>query len=106
LGDKPTKAQFTDSETLPITVVIDREGKVHEVVEGIMYQDEFDQKVKPLLSSTQTNSAGARRRVTITSFRRITIKVGAQAYRPSSAVGFRRNLPLFASSKKLVGARS
>jgi hypothetical protein len=77
LGDKPTKAQFTDSETLPITVVIDREGKV---IEGIMYQDEFDQKVKPSLSSTQTNSAGARRRVTITSFRRITIKVGAQAY--------------------------
>ena len=49
LGTRKTKSQFTPSETLPMTVVIDREGIVREVIEGIMYSDEFDQKVKPLL---------------------------------------------------------
>lgn len=50
LGTKASKALFTLSETLPITVVIDREGAVREVIEGIMYSDEFDRKIKPLLS--------------------------------------------------------
>ena len=50
LRTKATKALFTTSETLPMTVVIDREGAVREVIEGIMYSDEFDAKVKPLLS--------------------------------------------------------
>jgi thiol-disulfide isomerase/thioredoxin len=50
LGTKASKAQFTSSETLPVTVVIDRDGAVRGVIEGIMYSDEFDQKVKPLLN--------------------------------------------------------
>lgn len=50
LGTKAIKALFTLSETLPITVVIDREGTVREVIEGIIYSDEFDKKIKPLLS--------------------------------------------------------
>jgi peroxiredoxin len=54
LGDKETKSLFTNSETLPISVVIDRDGTVRDVIEGIMYQDEFDQKVKPLLSSKKS----------------------------------------------------
>jgi thiol-disulfide isomerase/thioredoxin len=49
IGTKATKALFTTSETLPLTVVIDRDGLVREVIEGVMYSDEFDQKVKPLL---------------------------------------------------------
>lgn len=49
IGTKATKARFTASDTLPMTIVIDREGTVREVIEGIMYADEFDQKVKPLL---------------------------------------------------------
>jgi thiol-disulfide isomerase/thioredoxin len=49
IGTKESKALFTSSETLPVTVVIDREGVVRDVIEGIMYADEFDQKVKPLL---------------------------------------------------------
>lgn len=56
MGTKATKALFTSSETLPVTVVIDRKGTLRDVVEGIMYSDEFEQKVKPLLS-TQTQSA-------------------------------------------------
>jgi hypothetical protein len=47
LGTKATT--FTTSETLPMTVVIDREGTIRDVIEGVMYSDEFDQKVKPLL---------------------------------------------------------
>ena len=50
LGNKETKSLFSDTETLPMTVVVDREGRLRDVIEGIMYQDEFDQKVKPLLS--------------------------------------------------------
>ena len=49
IGSKETKSAFTSSETLPLTVVIDRDGNVREVIEGIMYSDEFEQKVKPLL---------------------------------------------------------
>jgi thiol-disulfide isomerase/thioredoxin len=50
LGYKGTKTLFTQSETLPLTVIIDRNGIVKDVIEGIMYSDEFDQKVKPLLA--------------------------------------------------------
>jgi thiol-disulfide isomerase/thioredoxin len=50
IGTKATKALFSESETLPLTIVIDRDGNVHEVIEGIMYADEFDEKVRPLLS--------------------------------------------------------
>jgi thiol-disulfide isomerase/thioredoxin len=50
LGTKASKSLFSPSESLPITVVIDRKGIVRDLIEGIMYSDEFDQKVKPLLS--------------------------------------------------------
>jgi thiol-disulfide isomerase/thioredoxin len=51
LGTKATKNLFTTSETLPMTVIIDREGIVRDVVEGLLYPDEFEEKVKPLLST-------------------------------------------------------
>ena len=51
IGSQQTKQVFTSSETLPLTVVIDRERNIREIIEGIMYADEFDEKVKPLLSS-------------------------------------------------------
>jgi len=50
LGTKATKLLFTSSETLPMTVVIDSEGIVRDVIEGILFKEEFDQKVKPLLA--------------------------------------------------------
>lgn len=49
LGDKKTKALFDAGETLPFSVVIDREGKVRENIEGILLPEEFEEKVKPLL---------------------------------------------------------
>jgi thiol-disulfide isomerase/thioredoxin len=49
IGTKATKAMFTTSETLPVTVVIDPDGNVKHIIEGILHSDEFDEKVKPLL---------------------------------------------------------
>jgi thiol-disulfide isomerase/thioredoxin len=49
LGTKETKALFDESETLPLTIVIDREGKIVERIEGILLPEEFEQKIKPLL---------------------------------------------------------
>jgi len=57
IGTKASKARFTSTETLPVTVVIDRNGKVRDVIEGIMYSDEFDQKVMPLLLSVPNSRA-------------------------------------------------
>lgn len=55
IGTKATKAIFTKSETLPITVVVDRDGNVKHLIEGIFYADEFDEKVKPLLDIRRSN---------------------------------------------------
>jgi thiol-disulfide isomerase/thioredoxin len=52
MGTKEVKTLFTASETLPMTIVIDREGTVRGVIEGIMYPEEFQEKVKPLLSKS------------------------------------------------------
>jgi len=49
MGKANTRAQFYKGETLPLTVVIDRQGTIREVIEGIIFPDEFEQKVKPLL---------------------------------------------------------
>jgi len=53
LGHKKTKALFDAGETLPFSVVIDREGKVRENIEGILLPEEFAEKVKPLLQRPQ-----------------------------------------------------
>lgn len=49
LGAKETKSLFDQSETLPITIVIDREGNIRDRIEGILLPQEFEQKIKPLL---------------------------------------------------------
>jgi thiol-disulfide isomerase/thioredoxin len=49
LGDEQTKALFDKGKTLPITVVIDKKGMVREIIQGIIFPEEFEQKVKPLL---------------------------------------------------------
>ena len=50
LGTKATKLLFTESETLPMTVVIDRAGNVRGIIEGVIFPEEFDEKIKPLLT--------------------------------------------------------
>jgi thiol-disulfide isomerase/thioredoxin len=49
LGEERTKAIFDKGENLPVTVVIDKRGMVREVIQGIIFLEEFEQKVKPLL---------------------------------------------------------
>jgi thiol-disulfide isomerase/thioredoxin len=49
LGTKETKALFDKGETLPLTVVIDSDGNIREIIEGILLPEEFEQKIKPLL---------------------------------------------------------
>jgi thiol-disulfide isomerase/thioredoxin len=85
LGSKASKSAFTASETLPFTVVIDRTGTVRNLIEGIMYPDEFDQKVKPLLSREGATAwPRSRRHKLHTKIQRISILVNAEGYRPAS----------------------
>lgn len=49
LGTKETKSLFDQSETLPLTIVIDRDGNIRDRIEGILLPEEFEQKIKPLL---------------------------------------------------------
>ena len=51
MGSKATKALFDPGETLPFSVVIDREGNVRTTIEGIMLPEEFDEKIRPLLGN-------------------------------------------------------
>jgi thiol-disulfide isomerase/thioredoxin len=50
-GSKETKAMFDSGETMPLTVVIDRDGNIKELIEGVIFAEEFDEKIKPLLES-------------------------------------------------------
>lgn len=49
LGSKATKKLFESSDTLPITVIIDRQGKMVDRIDGVIFADEFETKIKPLL---------------------------------------------------------
>ncbi len=61
IGSRETKQVFTSSDTLPMTVVLDRHGKIREIIEGIMYSDEFEQKVIPIIVGSQPAGAGNKR---------------------------------------------
>lgn len=49
LGTRELKARFSSEETLPLTVVINRDGRVTDIISGILLRQEFDEKIKPLL---------------------------------------------------------
>src|SRR6185369_5350180 len=49
LGTRQIRARFSSEEVLPLTVVIDRNGKVNDIISGILLPEEFDDKIKPLL---------------------------------------------------------
>ena len=49
LGTKEMKSLFTQSETLPMTIVIGKDGTIQDIIEGILLSEEFEQKIKPLL---------------------------------------------------------
>src|SRR6185436_12587651 len=41
LGTREIKSRFTSEETLPLTVVINRDGKVSDIISGILLREEF-----------------------------------------------------------------
>ena len=49
LGTREFKARFSSEETLPLTVVINRDGAISDIISGILLPEEFDEKIKPLL---------------------------------------------------------
>jgi thiol-disulfide isomerase/thioredoxin len=49
-GSTKTKALFDSTETMPYSVVIDKDGTIKARIEGIIYRDEFEDKIKPLLN--------------------------------------------------------
>jgi thiol-disulfide isomerase/thioredoxin len=48
-GKAEQKSFFTASETLPWTIVIDRQGNIVAQIEGILFAEEFAEKIQPLL---------------------------------------------------------
>lgn len=48
-GTRRTKALFDWGKELPLTVVVDREGNIRDIIKGILLPEEFEQKIKPLL---------------------------------------------------------
>jgi len=48
-GSESTKKLFEQTETLPVTVIIDRKGRIVERIDGVIFPDEFDAKIKPIL---------------------------------------------------------
>jgi peroxiredoxin len=49
LGTREIKDGFSSEDTLPLTIVINRDGKVSYIISGILLREEFDEKIKPLL---------------------------------------------------------
>jgi thiol-disulfide isomerase/thioredoxin len=53
--DEVSDAYYANA-VLPTTIVVDREGKIRARILGILVPEEFDHSVKPLLSSTASDS--------------------------------------------------
>jgi thiol-disulfide isomerase/thioredoxin len=90
LGTAPIKTLFTSTEALPVTVVIDTTGNVRDVIEGIVFPDELDAKIKPLL--TKQLSAASPPAQSKPRIQKATIVVDAEGYRPRG-LKLRRGVP-------------
>lgn len=53
LGTRQIKARFSSDDTLPLTVVVNRDGMVSHIISGILLREEFEEKIKPLLMNTE-----------------------------------------------------
>lgn len=49
IGTRETRDSFSRDETLPLTVIIDREGTIRGIIGGILLPEEFNLQIKPLL---------------------------------------------------------
>jgi thiol-disulfide isomerase/thioredoxin len=52
LGGGKAAGEYNVGEVLPTTIVVDREGRIRARILGILEPEEFDEKVKPLLETT------------------------------------------------------
>ncbi len=50
-GSKATKKLFEPSDDLPITFIIDANGNIVDRIDGVIFADEFETKIKPLLKT-------------------------------------------------------
>jgi thiol-disulfide isomerase/thioredoxin len=50
-GTREVSAAYRVGEILPVTIVVDREGKIRARILGILAPEEFEQSVKPLLEN-------------------------------------------------------
>jgi thiol-disulfide isomerase/thioredoxin len=48
-GTEGLAARLAGTEVLPATILLDREGRVHTTIEGILTPEEVDEKILPLL---------------------------------------------------------
>ena len=53
-GSKKTKQLFDRTDTLPITIIIDKEGNIRGRIDGVIFPDEFDKQIRPLLEMQET----------------------------------------------------
>ena len=51
-GTRAVAARYEAAEVLPLTVVVDRAGKIRARILGILDPEEFEQRIKPLLADT------------------------------------------------------
>jgi thiol-disulfide isomerase/thioredoxin len=51
IGTRATKHLFEPSENLPITIIVDPKGNIAGRIDGVIFSDEFDSKIRPLLPS-------------------------------------------------------
>jgi hypothetical protein len=87
LGTKASKSLFTSSETLPVTVVIDRKAIVRDLIQGIMFSEELIKKSnRSYRREGATPFARSRRHKLHTpKIQRVSILVNAQGNRLASA---------------------
>jgi thiol-disulfide isomerase/thioredoxin len=51
-GFKATKKLFEPSDTLPMTIIIGKNGNIVDRIDGVIFADEFENKVRPLLGKS------------------------------------------------------
>lgn len=91
LGTQATKLAFSSSEALPVTVVINPDGNIRDVIEGVVFADEFAEKIKPLLEAKAPSIVGISKPLR-PRIQRATILVNAEGYRPTN-IKLRRGIP-------------
>lgn len=92
LGTEATKTLFTSSDALPLTVVIDAAGNVNEVIEGIVFADEFDAQIKPLLLNQHGPGSTQLAKPRRPRVQKVTVVVNSEGYEPTN-IRLRRGVP-------------